>query len=357
MTPFIIAEAGVNHNGDPAIAAELVTAAADSGADAVKFQTFDPDALVTATASKANYQGKATGTQESQRDMLRRLRLDNDQFRALSDRCLGSQIEFLSTPFDLSSLEFLDGDIGVARLKIGSGDLTNGPLLLAAARTGKPIILSTGMSCLDEIKTALEILAFGYVQSGEPRGVDGFTTALASPEGRTALEKNLVLLHCTTAYPTPVGDVNLRAMDTMRQTYGLPVGYSDHTQGIAIAIAAAARGASVIEKHLTLDRAMPGPDHSASLEPDEFTVLVAGVRSAASALGDGEKVPAASEIENLTAARRSLVAAQVIKRGENFTADNLTTKRPGTGLSPLCYWEYLGQPASRDFAIDEIIEP
>ena len=357
MTPIVIAEAGVNHNGDPSIAADLVSAAVACGADAVKFQTFDPDALVTATAAKAAYQEAAAGHGEGQREMLRRLRLGNDQFRVLRDQCQRTQIEFLSTPFDIASLGYLDTELDVARIKIGSGDLTNGPLLLAAARTGKPIILSTGMSRLEEVETALGILAFGYTEPTAPPAADEFSVALNSSDGRAAINSNVVLLHCTTAYPTPVGDVNLRAMDTLRETFNLPVGYSDHTQGISIAIAAAARGATVIEKHLTLDRTMTGPDHAASLEPDEFADLVRGVRSAVLALGDGEKTPAASELENVPAARRSLVAARAIRQGEKFTIENLTAKRPGTGLSPVRYWEYLGQAASRDFATDEMIEP
>ena len=352
---LVIAEAGVNHNGDLGRALDLVDAAAEAGADAVKFQTFRAEALASPAAAKADYQRAATGCNGSQLDMLRLLELDEAAHRALIARARERDIEFLSTPFDLGSLQLLTGTLRLARLKIGSGDLTNTPLLLAAGRSNKPVILSTGMATLHEVELALGALTYGYLGGAQPTHA-AFDQVLASHDGQTILKEKVTLLHCTTEYPAPASDINLRAIDTLANAFGLPVGLSDHSEGIAIAIAAVGRGATVIEKHLTLDRALPGPDHRASLEPDELAAMVSAIRQVEQALGDGIKRPSPAERKNMNVARKSLVAARSIQAGEAFSSDNLTVKRPGGGLPPTDYWALLGQKAQRDFAPDEAIE-
>lgn len=351
---FVIAEAGVNHNGRLELGLELVDAAADAGADAVKFQTFRAASLATAAAPKAAYQALTTGA-ESQREMLARLELSEADHLALRDRASVRGIEFLSSPFDLESLALLVR-LGVRRLKIGSGELTNGPLLLAAARTGLPVIVSTGMARLDEIDAALGVLAFGAAHAtGDPTAAalaDAGTSA-----GSSTLRDRVSLLHCTTEYPAPIDEVNLRAMTVLRDRYGLEVGYSDHTAGIAVSIGAVALGATIVEKHVTLDRSLPGPDHAASAEPVELAAMVAAIRDVERALGEAVKAPGPTELRNLPIARKSLVAAQAIVAGEPFTTENLTVKRPGTGRTPMDYWRLLGTRAGRDYAEDEAIDP
>lgn len=355
--PYIIAEAGVNHNGSMELALALVDAAAEAGADAVKFQTFQASRLVSRTARKAAYQVATTGADDSQFAMLERLELDRDAHATLIAHCRARGIQFLSTPFDVESVALLAGEFDLPRLKVPSGEITNAPLLLAMARTGKPIIVSTGMCTLGEIEDALGVLAFGYTAAPDaPPSLAAFRVAFASDAGWRALVERVVVLHCTTEYPAPLDEVNLRAMRVIGEAFGLPVGYSDHTEGIAIPVAAAALGAVLIEKHFTLDRSLPGPDHRASLEPAELTAMVRGIRDVARALGTARKFPTPSESANIGAARKSLVAAGAIRRGELFTAENLTFKRPGTGLSPGAYWEQLGRPAARDYALDELIE-
>lgn len=351
--PFLIAEAGVNHNGDLDRALALVDAAADAGADAVKFQTFRADALASRHAATAAYQRTACRV-DDQRALLRHLELTETMHTALIARCRERDIEFLSTPFDLDSLAFLVGTGALRRLKLGSGEVTNGPLLLAAARTGLPLILSTGMATLEEIGAALAVIAFGRVSAADatvtPKGQADFV-----PPDPAILADHVTLLHCTTAYPAPPVSINLRAMDHLAEQFGLPVGFSDHSQGLHIPVAAAARGAVVIEKHFTLDRSLPGPDHAASVEPDELIALSAQLREVAEALGDGRKQPVAAERENAAVARRSLVAARPIRRGDPFTPDTLTCKRPAGGLSPMLYWDLLGRPARRDYEADALI--
>ena len=355
-TTFVIAEAGVNHNGDLGLARQLVDAAADAGADCVKFQTFKADRLASASAQKAAYQQETTGAHESQLEMLRRLELSDDAHRELMARCAERDIAFLSTPFDHESLAFLAADLGLDRLKLGSGELTNGPLLLAAARTGLPLILSTGMATLQEVEDALGVLAWGWtVDDGAPSW-GGFAAALRSHDGACAVASRTVLLQCTTEYPAPFVDVNLKAMDTLAKRFGVAVGLSDHTPGITMPIAAVARGATVIEKHFTLDKAMDGPDHRASLEPAELAAMVVGIRQVESALGDGIKQPAPSELGNRAIARKGVVAARAIAAGHVFTADDLACKRPEAGVSPMRLWELLGRSASRDYAADEPID-
>jgi N-acetylneuraminate synthase len=353
----IIAEAGVNHNGSLDLALELVDAAAASGADVVKFQTFKAERLASRRAAKAEYQTRTTAAEESQLDMLRRLELTEAHHDAIIARCKQRNIRFLSTPFDTASLDLLVRRFNVDTIKLGSGELTNAPLLLATATTGRPLILSTGMGTLAEVETALGALAFGYAKCADAPGKAAFAEAYADPECRKALNGRVTLLHCTTEYPAPFDETNLRAMDTLSSAFGLPVGFSDHTPGIAVAIAAAARGAMVIEKHMTLDRNLEGPDHKASLEPAEMAAMVASIRQVEAALGDGVKQPAPSEVKNIAIARKSLVAAKAIAAGEPFTPENLVVKRPGNSASPFAYWDLLGQKAQRAYEPDEPIAP
>lgn len=327
---FIIAEAGVNHNGDMETAKKLVDVAAAAGADAVKFQTFRAEKLVCKNAKKAEYQMETTDAAESQFAMLKKLELTPQMHEELMAYCRQKGIRFLSTPFDVDSLHDLV-ERGVELIKLPSGEITNYPLLREAARSGKKIILSTGMSTLDEVRNAVDVLK-------ENGGTD------------------ITALHCNTEYPTPYADVNLAAMKTIRDEIGVPVGYSDHTTGIEIPIAAAALGAVVIEKHFTLDRNMEGPDHKASLEPDELAEMVRAVRHIELAIGDGRKEPSQSEKKNMDIARKSIVAGCDIKAGEAFTEENVTAKRPGTGLSPMLWNQVIGQKAKRDFVADEMIE-
>lgn len=352
---LVIAEVGVNHNGDVERAMDLVDAGADAGADAVKFQTFRADMLVTGAAPKADYQIRQTGARQTQAQMLEALELGREAFHRIGARCRKRGVEFMSTPFDEPSVDFLIDDLAVARLKVSSGDLTNGPLLLRMARAQVPIILSTGMSTIRQIADALGVLAFGFVEGDVPSRA-AFAEALASTHGRRALEANVMILHCTSEYPTPFGDVNLRAMDTIRQAFGLKVGYSDHTVGITVPIAAVARGACAVEKHFTLDRMLPGPDHAASLEPRELKAMVEAIRQASQCLGSAEKAPTASELATAEAARRSLHAVRPIRTGEPFTADNIAALRPGTGRSPMEFWDVVGTRATRDYAAEEAID-
>jgi N,N'-diacetyllegionaminate synthase len=329
MGVFIIAEAGVNHNGNMEIAKEMIRHAADFGADAIKFQTFRTENLVTQFAGKAEYQERTTGRNESQYDMLKKLELNNEQHTELAACCQKNNIQFLSTAFDFDSIDLLTAfDMPV--WKIPSGEITNLPYLIKIAKTGKPVILSTGMSTLEEVKAAVTILRQN--SAGE-----------------------ITALHCNTEYPTPYTDVNLKAMLTMQKELGVKTGYSDHTPGIEIPIAAVAMGAAVIEKHFTLDKNMEGPDHRASLEPAEFAAMVQAIRNIEKALGSGEKTPSSSEVKNIAVARKSIVAKCAIKKGDVFTKENITVKRPGAGISPMKWFEVLGLAAAKDFVQDELI--
>lgn len=329
---LIIAEAGVNHNGDLTLAKNLIGVAAEAGADLVKFQTFSADRLVTHAAAKANYQAKTTGSEESQHDMLRRLELTINMHKELQAHCVACGIGFFSTGFDIESIDLLVG-LGQDRFKIPSGEITNLPYLRHIGRMNRPVILSTGMAEMDEIRAAIDALE----QAGTPKA-------------------RITVLHCTTEYPAPMAEVNLRAMLSIQNAFGVDVGYSDHTTGIEVAIAAVAMGASVIEKHFTLDRNLAGPDHAASLEPNELTAMVAAIRNIEIALGDGLKRLTPSEARNRPIARKSLVASRPIKGGEVFSSENITAKRPGTGISPMRWDEVLGHKALRDFRQDELIE-
>ena len=329
---LIIAEAGVNHNGDLEIAKQLIDAAADAGADFVKFQTFSADRLVTRDAAKADYQAKATDSSETQYKMLKQLELTPQMHLVLIEHCKSRNIQFFSTAFDIESVNFLLG-LGLTFFKIPSGEMTNLPYLRHIGGLNKTVILSTGMATMGDIEAAIDAL----MQAGMPR-------------------EKITVLHCTTEYPTPMHDVNLKAMQSIQTAFGVKVGYSDHTQGIEIAIAAVAMGASVIEKHFTLDCNMPGPDHKASLEPAELKAMVAAIRNIEVALGDGIKKLTPSEAKNKPIARKSLVAKCAIKSGEVFSVENITTKRPGTGISPMQWDDVIGRKASRDFLADELIE-
>ena len=356
---YVIAEAGVNHNGDLERALKMVDAAATAGADAVKFQTFLPKALASRHAPQAEYQirheSNARNTPGAQLAMLERLALSFDDHPALITRCQQRNIEFLSSPFDTESVHFLLEHLKLPRLKLGSGELTNGPLLLQIAHAKRSLILSTGMATLAEIREALGVLAFGFMNDGTVPSRTAFHNAFCNPQGQTLLRKYITLLHCTTEYPCPPDQVNLRAMDTLTESFNLPTGYSDHTLGIHVSLAAVARGALIIEKHFTLDRQLPGPDHSASLEPDELKTMIAGIRDLSLALGSADKSPAPAEQNNILMVRKSLIAAKAIQRGDTFTADNITIKRPGNGRSPMDYWEILGQTARQNYDADEVI--
>jgi N-acetylneuraminate synthase len=352
---LFIAEAGVNHNGSLDLALQLVDAAADAGADVVKFQTFKAQHLVTAQARKADYQATNTGEGGGQMDMLRKLELAPADHHVLLARCRERGIRFMSTAFDPDSLAFL-GTLDLPAVKIPSGDITHAPMLLQAARLGRPLVVSTGMSTLSDIEAALGVIAFALTRPGAPASRTDFEAARSSAEGQAALLERVTLLHCVTEYPAPPASVNLRAMDTMAQAFGLPVGYSDHTAGTAVSLAAVARGATVIEKHFTLDRTLPGPDHAASLEPGELRSLVADIRIIEASLGSYRKGPAAAEVGNRAVARRSIVAARLIAEGEVLTMDALAFKRPGTGIPPTEAWDLLGRRAGRAYEPDELIQ-
>ncbi len=329
MSVYIIAEAGVNHNGSLELAKKMALTAKECGADAVKYQTAVPELVISRFAPKADYQRAATGEGESQLDMVRRLHFDFEGHRQLKEYCDSIGIQYISAPFDLPSVEFL-ASLKLPVIKVPSGEITNLPYLEAVGRTKLPVILSTGMSTLPEIEDALSVLE----DNGCPMEV---------------------LLHCNTEYPTPYEDANVAAMIDLHETFGLPVGLSDHTPGWECDVAAAALGASVIEKHFTLDKTMEGPDHKASLEPQELKAMIQAVRHIEAAMGEGHKIVTESERKNIAVARKSIVAARPIAKGEELTAENLTTKRPGTGISPMRWYEVLGTQAVQDFEEDEPI--
>jgi N,N'-diacetyllegionaminate synthase len=328
---LIIAEAGVNHNGSIDTAKKMIDVAATAGADLVKFQTFKAEALVTQSADKAEYQKNLTDASESQFEMIKKLELDRVAHEELIQHCKQKNIQFLSTAFDHDSIDFL-AEMNIPFYKIPSGEITNLPYLRHVASMGKPIFMSTGMSTLEEVRVAMDVLLEAGVKKDD-----------------------INILHCNTEYPTPVEDVNLRAMLTIEKKLGVKVGYSDHTLGIEVPVAAVALGASVIEKHFTLDRTLPGPDHAASLEPDELKAMVVAIRNIKKAMGDGIKTPSLSEIKNIPIARKSIVAKEQIKKGELFTKDNLTVKRPGKGISPMEWDFYIGKNSIYDYNTDDEI--
>lgn len=330
MKTFIIAEAGVNHNGKLDLALKLVDAAVEAGADCIKFQTFITEEETSVYAEKAAYQKCTTDQAESQFEMSKKLELSFDEFKLIKQYCESKGILFLSTPFEIKSVKFLD-ELGMKFWKIPSSDITNLPYLIEIAKTSKDVILSTGMSTISDIEKSIQVL----VDHGTPK---------------------ITLMHCTTEYPAPLEDVNLNAMDTLRSKFKCEVGYSDHTSGFEVAIAAVAKGATVIEKHFTLDKTMEGPDHIASLEPNELKDMVRAIRNVEVALGDSEKRITESERKNIVAARKSIVAKCKIKKGEILTEENICTKRPGSGISPMKWFDVLGTKAKRDFEEDELVE-
>lgn len=329
---FIIAEAGVNHNGQLSLAYELVDVALEAGADAVKFQTFKAEKVISKFAEKADYQKETTEQNETMLDMAKKLELSQTDHKDLTVYCQTKGIDFLSTPFDLESIDLLM-ELGLKTIKIASGEITNLPYLRKIGGLGKKVIMSSGMATLLEVKKALDTL----IEFGTSK-------------------EEITILHCNTEYPTPMEDVNLNAMLTIRNKLGVQVGYSDHTLGIEIPIAAVALGATVIEKHFTLDRTLPGPDHAASLEPDELKAMVKAIRNIEKAMGDGVKMPSPSETKNIPIARKSIVAKKSIKKGELFSEDNLTVKRPGTGISPMEWDTVIGKAANRNFEMDDLIQ-
>ena len=353
---FVIAEAGVNHNGDVATALEMIDVAAASGADAVKFQTFRADALVTSTVGRAEYQSRNLGADGSQAAMLTALELPDDSYALLTARAQELGVEFMSTAFDDASLDFLVDTVGIRRIKIPSGELTNTPFLVRCAQRRLPMLVSTGMATMDEVRLAMDAVAFGLLHASDPESLDDILGCSSGSAGQRALAESVVLLHCTSDYPTAPQDANLRAMQSLRSEFGVEVGYSDHTLGIEMSVAATALGASVIEKHFTLSRTMAGPDHFASLDPGELTELVRAIRAVSAGLGSGRKEPTDAELRVAPLVRKVLVASRPMAAGEIIGPDHLVAKRAGEGMGPHRYWELLGTRAPRDYAIDDVLE-
>lgn len=352
---LIIAEAGVNHNGSDELAYALVDAAYQAGVNIVKFQTFKAKNIVTEEAEQAEYQVTNSGQKESQFAMLKRLELSYDTHHKLVKYCEDKGIEFLSTAFDSESLDFLVNDLGITRLKLPSGEITNAPLVLEHARTGCDLIVSTGMATLSEIEQVLSVIAYGYLNKLDTPTDELLQAAYFSDEGKRLLKQKVTLLHCTTEYPAPFNDINLNAMDTMADSFKLAVGYSDHSEGITVPIAAVAKGAVLIEKHFTVDKNLPGPDHKASLDPIELKSMVDGIRIVEQVLGDGIKGPRPSEVKNKAVARKSLVAAKDIAVGEAFSVTNIAVKRPGNGINPIHFWRYLGSQSKQSYKAGDLI--
>ena len=352
---YIIAEAGVNHNGERDLAFALVEVAAAAGADAVKFQTFNANKLATKSAPKAAYQNQVTDPNESQLKMLKKLELSPAIHIELQSHANSLGIEFISTAFDVESLDFLVG-LGIQFFKIPSGELTNGPLLWRFAKTGKPLVVSTGMATLSEVELALAVIAHGLSRELEPTGLEEIWRNWSDPTVRAKLNGQISLLHCTSQYPTPLAEVNLRAMDTLWHTFGLPVGYSDHTQGDLVAIAAVARGAKIIEKHFTTDRTLSGPDHAASLEPKELKNMIQKIRDVQKALGTARKAPWPNEWDTRQAARQQVVVTRNISADKILTRQDLTTARCGHGVPAIHLWDIVGQTATCDYQAGQPIK-
>ncbi len=353
---LIIAEAGVNHNGSIDTAIKLIDAAVDAGADIIKFQTFKADNLVTKSVQKAKYQlNNDLGNSNTQYEMLKRLELSDHHHYQIAEYCEKNKIQFLSTAFDSDSLNFLTEKMNINLIKVPSGEITNYPFLLEISKKNLPIILSTGMTNMGEIELALGVIAFGLMGLKSKPTKDNFLTALYSNVGYELLNKYVTLLHCTSEYPAPFSEINLKAIDTMKYSFLLNVGYSDHSQGISIPIAAVARGACIIEKHFTLNKNLPGPDHKASLEPDELKRMIKSIREVELALGSGRKIPTSSEFNNKNIVRKVLVASDEIKKGDIFNENNISIKRSGNGLNPIKYWDVIGKISNKKFLKDEVI--
>lgn len=356
MSTYIIAEAGVNHNGSLDLAYKLIDEAINANANAVKFQTFQSHKLVQSSAGMADYQKKNTGLVEAQIDMLRRLELSHENHFKLIEYCKKGNIDFLSTPFDIDSINFLCEEAKLQTIKIPSGELTNAPYLYCIAEKAVNIILSTGMADLEEVTSSLDVLAYGLLGAKPPSSFKDVQGAASSTKGMALLKEKVTLLHCTTEYPAPLETINLKAMDTLANEFKLKVGLSDHSQGLTVPIAAVARGAVLIEKHFTLDRAMPGPDHKASLEPEELTEMVKQIRNVEIALGSGEKKPFPQELENRKMIRKGLYAARAIKCGETLQSSDLFVHRPEEGVSPMKYWDLINTRTKKDYQINDPIE-
>ncbi|WP_342566955.1 N-acetylneuraminate synthase [Psychrobacillus sp. FSL K6-4046] len=352
---YIIAEAGVNHNGSLEMAKRLVDVAKQAGADAVKFQTFKAENIVTRSAQQADYQVNNLGEATSQFEMLKKLELSYKEFVELKLYCDANQIEFMSTPFDMESVNFLLNDIGMSKFKIPSGELTNSPFIHYIATKKRPMILSTGMATMEDIHDALSYIAYGLAFPRQKVDIDQVREFYQTLEAKLLLQEFVTVLHCTTEYPAPYETINLNAIIEMKRKLHLPTGFSDHSKGIAVPIAAVALGAEVIEKHFTLDQSLPGPDHLASLEPTDLKEMVVGVRAIERSLGTGEKIPTPIEYENRQAARKSIVAKVKIPVGEKFTESQLAIKRPGNGMPPSKYWDLIGKVAKKSYEVDELI--
>ncbi|WP_342550749.1 N-acetylneuraminate synthase [Lysinibacillus sp. FSL M8-0216] len=356
QSTYIIAEAGVNHNGSFEMAKRLIRVAKESGADAVKFQTFRAKNLVTKEARQADYQVENLGEASSQYEMLKKLELTFDEFTSLKNYCDEIGIEFLSTPFDNDSVDFLIDQLQMQTVKIPSGELTNSPFIHYIATKQKKMIISTGMATISEIHEALSFVAYGLARPCSDVSIDSVHSFYKTNEAKEILQRFVTVLHCTTEYPAPFETINLKAMRQLSEELGLPIGFSDHSQGITIPIAAISMGATVIEKHFTLERELPGPDHIASLEPGELTAMVEGIRQVERALGNGLKQPTINEMKNRVAARKSIVASIDIKQGEMLNMSNIAIKRPGNGISPAKYWSLLGEKATKFYQKDELID-
>lgn len=356
QSTYIIAEAGVNHNGSFSMAKQLVDVAKEAGADAVKFQTFRAENLVTKDAQQANYQIENLGEVTSQYEMLKKLELSFEEFKTLKYYCDEIGIEFLSTPFDYDSVDFLVEELQMQTVKIPSGELTNSPFIHYIATKQKKMIISTGMATMDEIHEALAFVAYGLARTMDDVSVRSVYSFYKTNEAKEVLKKYVTVLHCTTEYPAPFETINLKAMNHLEKELELSIGFSDHSQGIAVPIAATGMGATIIEKHFTLDRELPGPDHLASLEPSELVLMIEGIRQIESALGTGVKEPTSMEFKNRVAARKSIVASVNIKQGETLVVSNMSIKRPGNGISPSKYWSLIGKKATKFYQKDELID-
>lgn len=356
MKSYIIAEAGVNHNGSMDLAKKLIDVAKDSGADAVKFQTYKTENLVTTSAKQASYQVKNLGEEMSQYTMLKKLELTFPQFKKLKEYCDQQKIEFLSTPFDFESVDFLVDELQLKTIKISSGDLTNSPFLHYIATKRIAIIISTGMATMEEIHDALSFLAFGLAHPTKEVTVERVKEFYHTEAAKKVLQNYVTVLHCTTEYPAPLKTINLQVMNTLREDLNVPIGYSDHSEGIAVPLAAAALGAVVIEKHFTVDKSLPGPDHVASIAPNELESMITGIRSIQEALGTSVKQPSTIELQNRRAARKSIVSKNRISEGQVITRECLSIKRPGDGMKPIDYWSLVGSRATRNYDIGDLLD-
>ena len=352
---YVIAEAGVNHNGSLDLAYELIDKASKIGANAIKFQTFITENVLTMNTQKASYQSKLTDVNETQWEMIKKLELNFSDFEKLHKYSQKKEIEFLSTPFDIKSLNFLTKKLRLRTIKIPSGEITNLPFILEIAKYANNIILSTGMCNLSDIELALATIAFGLIGEDKEKNIKNFYNAYYSDKGQNLIKQRVKILHCTSEYPAPYNEINLNAIKTLKNTFNTEVGYSDHTQGIHIPLAAVTLGAEIIEKHFTIDKNLPGPDHKSSIEIEEFSLLIKNIKELKLSLGTGVKLPTVAEIKNRNIIRKFIVANKDIKKGETFTENNLTIKRSQLGLEPKFFWEIIGKKADKNYLKDDLI--